>query len=131
MINNSINKKSAMKKIVLTLVMFVCLIANAMVLSSFVVPKQENTQIKASGDNWKKFRENVPYCDADGKSCVGYGIVWVNTDTYQIAFSIDGYSTKYDLSEYTGCDGYNMRFWHKGNSKYYYVNIFIPKSAFY
>ena len=107
------------------------MLTSVMLFSSFVAPKQECSQIEMNAnDNWKLFREKVPYCDVDKKTCVGYGKVWVNTETYQIAFQIDGTSTKYDLSEYTGYDGYNMRFWYKTSSKYYYVSIFVPKSVF-
>lgn len=118
-----------MKKNFLTLVILVSTIISVMVLSSFVVPKQEYSQTEVSAsDNWKLFREQVPYCYEDKDACAGYGFVWVNTETYQIAFSIRRDGIKYDLSEYADKKGYNMRFWF--NSQYYYVNIFIPKSAF-
>ncbi len=60
--------------------------------------------------------------------CEGYGIVWVNTDTYQVAFSLSQNGKKYDLSEYTDKKGYNMRFWY--NSKYHYINVYIPNAVF-
>lgn len=105
--------------------------AGAMMLSAFTTPKQdaktEYSQIKMN-DSWKKFREGVAYCDGDKGTCVGTGDVWVNTDTYQVQFRKNG--NKYDLTEYTGKDGYNMRFWDGGAEKYYYVNIYIPAAAF-
>lgn len=107
------------------------MLIGAMTLSAFTAPRNtassEDEYILAS-NNWKLFRENVPYCDGDKGVCEGTGKVWVNTDTYQVAFSIDGYSTKYDLSEYTGKDGYNMRFWY--NNKYHYISVYIPNAAF-
>ena len=108
--------------------------AGAMTLSAFTTPKQdaktktESSQTKMN-DSWKKFREGVAYCDGDNGTCKGTGDVWVNTDTYQVQFRIG--SARYDLTEYTGKDGYNMRFWHKTHECYYYVNIYIPAAAFY
>ena len=120
-----------MKRLFLTLVMFASMLASVIALSSFVAPKQEYSQTEMNAnDKWKVFREKVPYCDVEKKTCKGYGKVWVNTETFQIAFQMEGNGTKYDLSEYTGCDGYNMRFWYDGASKYYYVNIYVPKSVF-
>ena len=115
----------------MTLVIFVGMLTSVMVLSSFVSPKQEcsQTEMNANG-NWKRFREKVPYCDAEHKTCKGYGTVWVNTETYQIAFEDDKTADKYDLSEYTGYEGYNMRFWRSSDKSYYYVSIYVPKSAF-
>ena len=109
------------------------MIASAMVFSSFTSPKEatsaEYSQSEmATNDAWKLFREKVPYCDAEHDKCEGYGKVWVNTDTYQIAFQPERDGTKYDLSEYTQKEGYNMRFWR--NNSYHYVNIYIPKSVF-
>lgn len=89
----------------------------------------EDEYILAASDNWKLFRENVPYCDGDKGVCKGTGNVYVNTDTYQVVIKLSS-GIKYDLSEYTGKDGYNMRFWHSSDKTYYYVNIFIPRSAF-
>ena len=120
-----------MKKIILTLVIFVSMLTSIVVFSSFVVPKQERSKIEMNAnDKWKLFREKVPYCDVGEKKCVGYGKVWVNTETYQIAFQIDGQTTRYDLSEYTGYDGYNMRFWYEYTKQYYYVSIYVPRSVF-
>jgi len=122
-----------MKKYLFSTFMIAIMVAGAMMLSSFTTPKQnsktKSSQIEMNG-GWKIFRENVPYCDGDKGVCEGTGYVWVNTDTYQVAFSFSTTSncTKYDLSEYTGKDGYNMRFWY--NSKYHYVNIYIPAAAF-
>lgn len=122
-----------MKKIFISLVIFTGMIASVMVFSSFNLPKEETSteylQSKmATNDAWKLFRENVPYCDAEHDKCEGYGKVWVNTDTYQVAFQPDGYQTKYDLSEYTKKEGYNMRFWW--SNSFHYVNIYVPKSVF-
>ena len=121
-----------MKKMLFILAVFSGIAASAMTLSAFTTLNKTNiTEEKeytlAANDNWKKIRENVPYCDGDG-SCEGYGSVWVNNDTYQVAFTIEGGSTKYDLAEYTSKEGYNMRFWY--NNKYHYVNIYIPSAAF-
>lgn len=118
------------KKIFVTATLLVAIIASAMVFSSFKAPKENTTisKIEMNASTWKKFREGVAYCDGDKGTCMGTGDVWVNTDTYQIQFRIG--NGKYDLTEYTGKDGYNMRFWHSGADKYYYVNIFIPRSAF-
>ena len=122
-----------MKKILISMTMLIGIVTGAMVLSSFTTPMQdaktECLQTEVAADSWKLFRENVPYCDAEHNNCEGYGQVWVNTDTYQVAFKLPRDATKYDLSEYTQKDGYNMRFWW--NNKYHYVNVYIPKSAFY
>ena len=113
-----------MKKMLFILAVFSGIAASAMTLSAFTTLNKTNiTEEK----EWKKIRENVPYCDGNG-SCEGYGSVWVNNDTYQVAFTIEGGSTKYDLAEYTSKEGYNMRFWY--NNKYHYVNIYIPSAAF-
>ena len=120
------------KKVLLTMVMIAVLAVGAMMLSAFTNAKQnakfECAQTVMDDDDWIIIRENVPYCDADKDVCEGYGIVWGNTETYQVAFSMGKATTKYDLSEYTKKEGYNMRFWH--DSKYYYVNIYIPRNAF-
>lgn len=121
-----------MKKVLLTMVVLVGMTAGAMTLSAFTTPKQEAktecSQNKMNADNWKLFREGVAYCDGDTGTCVGTGDVWVNTETYQIRFRKS--ATNYDLTEYTGKDGYNMRFWDGGAKKYYYVYIYIPAAAF-
>lgn len=123
-----------MKKLLISMTLLIGMVAGVMVLSSFTTPKQnaktECSQSEVAADSWKLFRENVPYCDPAKKTCIGYGFVWVNTDTYQITFSISKTGSKYDLSEYTKEEGYNMRFWHSPNSKYFYVNIYVPKSVF-
>ena len=122
-----------MKKVLLTLAVLVGMTAGAMMLSAFTTSKQdaktECSQIQMNDDNWKLFREKVAYCDGDKDVCVGQGDVWVNTDTYQAQIRL---STGYclDLTDYTGKEGYNMRFWHTGDKKYYYVYINIPASAF-
>lgn len=116
--------------------MLIVMAVGAMMLSAFATPKQdakaESRQIQMNDDNWKVFREKVAYCDADTDQCKGYGTVYVNTDTYQVAIRPQGYNYPYkiDLGEYTAKEGYNMRFWHEGDRKYYYVNLFIPAAAF-
>lgn len=119
-----------MKKI-LTIAVLVGMTAGAMMLSAFTSPKQdaktECSQIQMN-DDWKVFRENVAYCNGDTDMCEGRGKVWVNTDTYQVAFQPDVSSYKFDLTEYTKKDGYNMRFWW--NDAYHYVNVYIPAAAF-
>ena len=115
------------------MVMLVVMSAGAMMLSSFATSKQdakaESSQIQMNDSPWKKFRERVAYCDGDTDQCVGQGDVWVNTDTYQAQIRFDRY--EYDLTDYTGKEGYNMRFWHSWHKKYYYVYINIPASAYY
>ena len=54
----------------------------AAMMSAFTTAKQDASQIENSDDNWKVFREKVPYCDADKDVCMGYGKVWVNTIFY-------------------------------------------------
>ena len=121
-----------MKKVLLTMAVLIGMTVGAMTLSAFTTPKQDSrteySPTKMNDDNWKKFREGVAYCDGDKGTCMGTGDVWVNTETYQVQFRKGG--KKYDLTEYTGKDGYNMRFWDGGDSKYYYVNIYIPAAAF-
>jgi hypothetical protein len=125
-----------MKKLLMTTAMLVVMSAGAMMLSSFTTPKQdskaESSQIQMNDDNWKVFRQNVAYCDADTDQCNGYGTVYLNTDTKQLAITPQGYNYPYkiDLGEYTAKEGYNMRFWYEGDRKYYYVNLFIPAAAF-
>lgn len=121
-----------MKRIITTMAIAAGMMASVMMFSSFTTPKQSSLSIEMNANNWKLFREKVPYCDAGKDVCAGYGYVWVNTETYQVAISlsINPSSVKYDLSEYSGKEGYNMRFWHESNKTYYYVNIYIPKSAF-
>ena len=122
-----------MKKLLMTTALLVVMSAGAMMLSSFTTPKQdskaESSQIQMNDSPWKVFRENVPYCDGDNDVCKGKGKVWVNTDTYQVAFEPDC-CARTDLSEYTYKKGYNMRFWADWNKCYYYVNIYIPAAAF-
>ena len=113
--------------------MLVVMSAGAMMLSSFATSKQdakaESSQIQMNDDAWKLFREGIAYCDGDTDQCEGQGDVWVNTDTYQARIKIVN-AGPYDLTDYTGKEGYNMRFWHGGAKKYYYVYINIPASAF-
>lgn len=130
-------KKKMKKNLFVTAILLIGMIAGAMVFSSFKAPKQEkNTETTsiAMGDDWKVIRENVPYCDADANACAGYGKVWINKDTYQVAFQVTSglgdTTTKFDLAEYTGKDGYNMRFYYKNKDKYYYVNLYIPSAVF-
>lgn len=120
------------KKILFAMSMIAVMAAGAMALSAFTTSKHDATQVGMNADdNWKVFREKVPYCDGDKDVCMGYGKVWVNTETYQVAFEPDCCSRR-DLSEYTGKTGYNMRFWadFANPECYYYVNIYIPRSAF-
>lgn len=119
------------KKLFVTATLFIGMIAGAMVFSSFKAPKEEKSTNAAQiqmNDSWKKFREGVAYCDGEKDACMGRGDVWVNTDTYQVVIRIG--NVNYDLSEYTGKRGYNMRFWFSPNEVYYYVNIYIPAAAF-
>jgi hypothetical protein len=119
-------------KVVLTMAVLAVIVVGAMTLSAFTslgnATSTEKEYSLASSD-WKLFRENVPYCDG-GEKCMGYGKVWVNTDTYQVAFDAENTCGKTDLSEYTGKDGYNMRFWNCSLKQFCYVNIFVPRSAF-
>ena len=95
-----------------------------MVLSSFTTTKQ-NAKIELSTDDeWTCIRDNVPYCDADKDMCSGYGYVWRNADTKQLAFTFkkETKATKYNLSRYRG-QNYNYRFWYYQDSKYYYVSF--------
>ena len=118
--------KKKMKKVFMTMIILAGMTAGAMMLSSFATAKQdakvENSQIQMN-DDWELFREGVAYCDGDTGQCKGTGNVWVNTKTYQAQMRIG--SNKYDLTDYTGKDGYNMRFWHRSHEKYYYVYINI------
>ncbi len=110
------------------------IVAGAIVVSAFSTPTQvvktEFSQFKTNS-GWKCYRENVPYCDSES-SCAGYGKVWINNDTYQVAFEVDkgsagGSNTKWDLASSTALKGYNMRFY--ANNKYWYVNLYIPDAA--
>ena len=125
-------KKKMKKNLFVTVVLLIGIIASGMMFSSFTTPiNEQNTSVTkntTSDDNWKKFREGVAYCDADKGTCVGTGDVWVNTETYQVQFRKGG--NCYDLTEYTGKDGYNMRFWDNYKKCYYYVYIYIPRAAF-
>lgn len=123
-----------MKKIMMTMTVLVGMTAGAMMLSSFATPKQdakaESSQIQMNNDNWKVARQNVAYCDGDTDQCKGTGDVWVNTDTSQAKIVLDIRFTPpagggYDLTEYTRKEGYNYRFWHTKDNKYYYVYINI------
>ena len=111
------------------------MITGAMTLSAFTTSKQdaktECSQTKMNDDNWKVFRDNVAFCDADTDQCFGYGTVYLNTDNYQVAILVPGWNDKIDLGEYTLKDGYNWRFWHPNKEQYCYVNLFIPKEAYY
>ena len=76
-------------------------------------------------DDWELFRSNVAYCDGDNDRCMGTGDVYFNTRTYQFKIDVfhDNNHYKYDLTEYTSKEGYNMRFWDTKKSTYYYVYI--------
>ena len=93
-----------------------------MVLSSFTTTKQNAKTELSTDDDWKCIRENVPYCDADKDMCSGYGYVWKNLDTKQLAFSFSKGGDKYNLSRYRG-QNYNYRFWYDSSDKYYYVSL--------
>ena len=117
-----------MKKTMMTTAMLVVMAAGVMMLSAFVTPKQdakaESSQIQMSDDAWKLFHSSVAYCDGDTDQCIGRGDVWINTDTYQVKFLISGYGhgnkgDGFDLTEYTGKNGYNYRFWHPDKKKYH------------
>ena len=122
-----------MKKILMTMVMLVVMLAGAMMLSSFTTSKQdakaESSQIQMNDSPWKLFHSGVAYCDGDTNRCMGTGNVWVNTDNYQVKIvERDSSCTPpkgcgYDLTEYSGKDGYNYRFWHTKDQTYYYVYI--------
>ena len=121
-----------MKKILMTMAMLVVMLAGAMMLSSFATSKQdakaESSQIQMNDSPWKLFHSGVAYCDGDTDQCMGTGDVWVNTDTYQVKIQLKGDNSPKkgggrDLTEYTGKDGYNYRFWHVGERAYYYVYI--------
>lgn len=103
------------------MVVLAVIATGAMMLSAFTTPKQDCSQVEMN-DGWKLFRENVPYCDGDKGTCLGTGDVWVNTETSQVQIRIYATGT-YDLVEYRGKDGYNMRFWHGKKNMYCYVMI--------
>lgn len=125
-----------MKKVILTMTLVAGVIAGALAFSAFTTSKHyernEGTQITVNdNDAWKIFRENVAYCDGDKDMCEGTGYVWVNTETYQAAFSFSKGGAKFDLTQSSKKEGYNMRFWVGGNkNKYYYIYINIPESAY-
>lgn len=121
-----------MKKIMMTMAVLVGMTAGAMMLSSFATPKQdaspESSQLQMNDDAWKLVRSDVAYCDGDTDQCKGTGDVWVNTDTHQAKIQLDIRLTPksgggYDLTKYTGKQGYNYRFWHSEKNCYYYVYI--------
>lgn len=120
------------KQILYTTTMIVVMVFGAMVFSAFTKPNHD-TQLACintgmnDNNNWKLFRENVAYCDGEKDVCSGTGYVWINTDTYQIAFSFSrgSSSTKYDLTQTSKKEGYNMRFWY--NNRYWYVYINVPE----
>lgn len=123
-----------MKKIMMTMAVLVGMMTGAMMLSAFTTPKQdvkaESSQIQMNDDPWQLYRENVAYCNGDTDRCMGSGDVWVNTDTSQAKIALSKKNTPpkgggYDLTEYTRKEGYNYRFWHTGDNKYYYVYINI------
>jgi len=125
-----------MKKVFLTITLIAGIVAGTMTLSAFTTAKHNercaNTKITVNNDDaWKLFREGVSYCDGDTDVCMGTGYVWVNTDTYQTAFSYTKTTDyKYDLTQSSKKDGYNMRFWDDNKQKYYYIYINIPESAY-
>lgn len=127
--------KIKMKKIILTMTLIAGVVAGSMTLSAFTTTKNNEKSADAKitvndNDAWKLFREGVAYCDGDKDMCEGTGYVWVNTDTYQAAFSFSEGATKLDLTQSSKKEGYNMRFWHGDEKKYYYIYINIPQSAY-
>lgn len=126
--------KIKMKKIILTMTLIAGVVAGSMTLSAFTTAKHNercaNTKITVNNDDaWKLFKEGVSYCDGDKDVCMGTGCVWVNTD-YQTAFSYNKTGPKYDLTQSSKKDGYNMRFWDNHKDKYFYIYINIPESAY-
>ena len=118
-----------MKKVLIVTAVLIGMMVGAMMLSAFTTPKQDAKAecSKIENDDWVKMREGVAYCDGDNGTCLGTGDIYVNEDTYQVRIQIktpSSYSgNKYDLTDYTGKDGYNMRFWHSGLKKYCYVMV--------
>lgn len=118
-----------MKKILMTMVLLVVMSAGAMMLSSFTTSKQdaktESSQIQLNGDDWMLYREGVAFCDGDTDQCKGHGNVYVNSNTYQVRIDVyyDEVHHHLDLTEYTSKEGYNYRFWHGKDNKYYYVYL--------
>ena len=111
------------------MVIFAGMAVGAMMLSSFTAPRQnakaENSQIQMNDDDWLLYRESVAYCDGDTDQCKGHGNVYVNSNTYQVRIRVN-YDMNYhylDLTEYTRKEGYNYRFWHTKDQKYYYVYL--------
>lgn len=118
-----------MKKTLMTMAMLVIMAAGAMMLSAFATPKQdakaESSQIQMNDDDWMLYRESVAYCDGDTDQCMGHGHVYVNSNTYQVRIRVhyDMNDHDFDLTEYTRKEGYNYRFWHNKDRKYYYVYL--------
>jgi len=125
--------KKKMKKTLLTIGMFAILATSAIMFSAFTTPKHE-TRTECSqnemGDPWKKMRSGVAICNGDTDACMGTGDIYVNEDTKQVKIRVRTFGTAtfsdksnydYDLTVYTGKDGYNMRFWYEG--QYCYVMV--------
>lgn len=122
-----------MKKLLIVTAVLLGMMAGAMMLSAFTTPKQDakaECSQSEMGDPWKLMREGVAFCDGDNGTCLGTGDIYVNEDTYQVRITIKSYpgsnscyNKTYDLTDYTGKDGYNMRFWCGCTSKYCYVMV--------
>ena len=112
------------------MIMFAGMSAGVMMLTAFTTPEQnakaKSSQIQMNDDDWLLYREGVNYCDGDNGTCMGRGDVYINRNTYQVKIRIDGIGF-FDLTEYTGKDGYNYRFWYEGSRVkcYYYVYLNI------
>ena len=116
--------KNKMKKLLIVTAVLFGMMASAMMLSSFTTQKANSKtefSLKEMGDNWQLKRENVAYCNGDNETCAGTGLIWVNYDTGQFAFSYSRSGAKYDLTYYDGKPGYNYRFYDNGY-KYVYFN---------
>lgn len=121
-----------MKKTLFTIGMFAILATSAIMFSAFTSPKHETkTEFSQNemNDPWKKVREGVAICDGEN-ACIGTGDIYVNEETGQGRITIINIigcsnckSDKYDLTAYSGKDGYNFRFWCSRISKYCYVMV--------
>ena len=131
-----------MKKIFSAIALLAVMATGVITLSAFMQPKNESSPMKDNCDEWKLYRSNVAYCsgvDEDKGVCAGTdGTVWLNTDNEQLVITLGQGSSKpcnltssavFDLSYTTKYEGYNYRFYRKG--QYYYINITVPRSRYY
>ena len=106
--------------------LLVVIAAGAMMLSAFATSKQdakaESSQIEMNDDDWKLVREDVAYCSEEGQ-CLGRGEVYINRNNGQLRFRYN--YRNFDLTEYTGVDGYNYRFWNENLSPSRYCYVYI------